>query len=287
MGSGEWDASTKAACDHNCGRFRKNARTKIMKLIAVAVLLTSSAASLVGQSRYETLLVPIVTSAAITGVGGAQFDCALYTYQTGAIQAQAQYYLSPSDGPRAINHGLSRVMVEHGINGRLLSLDRESSEVGLRLVLTSNYASGPPPKLNFVPIVGENDWRQGPSLFPLASGVLPGGAARSALRLYLRSQPQPSFAITVRVVGSLQLFDTLASTTVTTFSRDGDDASYPWYARLDLRSLFPVNPCTGFRCGAAGDIALVVEPTDKTTEYWGLLSITDNVTQDVLIDWTR
>jgi hypothetical protein len=258
-----------------------------MKLMAVVVLLTSSTVSLIGQNRYEKLLVPIVTSAAITGIGGAQFDCALYSYQTVLNRPRAQYYLSPSDGPGTIYVGLSRLLVEHGTNGRLLSFDRGDGEAGLRLVLTSNYVSGPAPKPNFVPIVREADWRQGSSLFPQASRVLPGSGSRSTLRLYLRNQPQPGFQVTVRLVGSLMLFDTIATTSVTAFSRDGDDASYPWYARLDLGALFPVAPCTGFRCGAVGDIALVVTPSDSTTEYWGLLSITDNVTQDVLIDWTR
>ncbi|HEX3067915.1 MAG TPA: hypothetical protein VHX14_05025, partial [Thermoanaerobaculia bacterium] len=83
---------------------------------------------MLGQS-HETVLVPVVTNAPVTGVGGAQFDCALYTY----------------------DNGLSRVMVEHGVNGRLLSIDHEIGQVGLRLVLTSNIASGPAPKPNFVP----------------------------------------------------------------------------------------------------------------------------------------
>ncbi|HEX7151335.1 MAG TPA: hypothetical protein VF618_07585 [Thermoanaerobaculia bacterium] len=77
----------------------------------------------------------------------------------------------------------------------------------------------------------------------------------------------------------------IRETTVALTSRDGTDASYPYFAELPLEEVcHPFSchsPCTG------GSQRVEVTPVSPGLRYWAMVSATDNFTQQVSLAWPQ
>lgn len=251
---------------------------------ALAVLFFLTFSPMVAAQPVQRVLVPIVTDHPLFGVGDSRFTSTLYAYSTAANGVTFQ--LGPSDLPVEVHSGLNQPLVTNGLSGRILSTTGDADAVAWRLVLLSGSTTINT-DTSFLPVAHERDWHRGVNVLPLIGGIYPDSQSRATLRIYLFDEPPPGFQMTVAAEASMAPLDNPGSFAVTTFTRSGTDASYPWYAGVSLTNRFTFVRCRFFDYACYGDISLRLIPNDPSIRYWALFSMTNNTNQTVLLDWTR
>ena len=233
--------------------------------------------------QTERVLIPFFAASTVHGAGGSQFLTSLVGCVVDADRAQ--FALSPADPPVSLLRGCQFVKpLNDSANGRLLTLDNiDSPHVSWRLVLSSAAADAGVARVTLIPIARERDWRSGTTVFPIVGGLFPGDSDRAMLRVYLLDEPPPGFNVSLELLTSAPL-DVTPSPFARDFQRDGNDSSYPWHTAVTLTNLFAVTPCRIFGYACLGITSIRLVPSNPNVRYWALLSMTDNKTQEVLVD---
>lgn len=240
-----------------------------MKRLAIALLLTTS--PLFAQNT-EKILFPVLSSSVVHGAFGSTFKTTLMAYLPPAPATSIVEYADPA--------GVS--------SGRLLTFDTSTA---FDYELLSTGTSAVPPDTTQLPVVRERDFRTGttyllgmpstPVYDPTHSQVPPlvvGWAERNTLRIYDVDNTGTFEADTTIVTGQ---FPSVSSPGphIRADRRDGNDASYPYYAVVNF------GPQCYTQQGTCIPVTsmIVIQPTSPAARYWAFLSTTDNTTQYVTI----
>ena len=243
------------------------------------------------QSTEERVLLPIYTDRRVPGANGWTFATTLQV-----LAAGARYSLPARDCRvvRCFERDFPfffpyDVVIPESVNGRFISVEAgKLSRLAPRLVLHYNSRLDSRFRDVRLPVVGEGEFLTGSSDFLKVNGVLANSPTRRyTLYLYLKDAPTANTAFRLTVLAEDPLNTVvLANTSVSQFRRDGNDASYPWYAIFRfpgvLETTCPpgrgLSPCDG-------DLRLRIDMDDPSAAYWPVLSRIDYITDSIFVDW--
>ena len=189
----------------------------------------------------------------------------------------------------AIN--IQRPEVTNGA-GRLLYVDTTTNGVAMSLLLRYGVLNDPYAHLTSVPVVRERDFLQGPTTFPQIPFLVEENpfsleaAPVHRIKLHLYDVDLEG-DMSVRIRYRNLALGAEITQDVALASRNGSNASFPWYAEVPIQSL-----CTPrgnhFPC-SSGQGVLVIEPFESRADpprqvrYWAMISMTNVRTGEVTI----
>ena len=176
--------------------------------------------------------------------------------------------------------------------GRLLYVDTATNRVAMSLLLRHGVLNDPYAHITSVPVVRERDFLQGNTTFP----QIPFFVEEKPFTLETTPVHRIKLHLyDVDLAGNLRVriryrnlslgWDITQDVSLT--SRNGSNASFPWYAEVPIQSLCTPRgnhfPCT------SGQGILVIEPFESVADpprfvrYWAMISMTNVRTGEVTI----
>jgi hypothetical protein len=267
---------------------RSNVQISVKRLCATIVLLAASA-SAQDLSGFERILFPVLSHGQLRGANGTVFRTEL----NASAQEPVAYYPATVNGGGP-SFGLQPAGIDSigffeeapSSAGRLLYFDR--TKTGRINFLFNLAVTGPDQSehTTTLPVVREQQFQSGPSVI-LGLATAPiydlsdhpptktiGFRARNHVRIY-DVDNTGTLAVRVRVtIPVLSAYGPFADYQVRLATRDGSDASYPYYVDLALPDLCITAP-TGITCRFFR-LTMSIEPSDPMARYWAFASATDN-----------
>ena len=265
-----------------------------MKRLFAVALLTAVSAGAQDLSAFEKILFPVLAADALHGANGTLFQTRLLASLTEPV---AFYPATTSGAPST---GLQPAGVDFvryfeaapRSGGRLLYFDRsKTSEVSFFFELDVTGPDGSVHRTT-MPVVRERNFERGPSVIvglttavKYARDVFPpqfvGFGSRNHIRVY-DVDNTGSLNVRVRVTNAALLaYGPFAEYQVPVATRDGVDASYPYYVDIALADLCITAP-TGNLCRDFG-LDVSIEPSDSGARYWAFASATDNTSGETSV----
>lgn len=265
-----------------------------MKRLLAVALLTAVSAGAQDLSAFEKILFPVLAADALHGANGTLFQTRLLASLTEPV---AYYPAIATGGPST---GLQPAGVDFvryfesapRSGGRLLYFDRsKTSEVSFFFELD---VTGPDGSIHrtTMPVVRERSFERGPSVIlglttavNYAGGVFPpqvtGFTARNHVRVY-DVDNTGNLSVRVRVTNAALLaYGPFAEYQVPVATRDGVDASYPYYVDIALPDLCITAPSGNVCHDYSLDVS--IEPSDSGARYWAFASATDNTSGETSV----
>jgi hypothetical protein len=273
----------------------------VLKYFAVAAL--TACFSFPGYSQdlsgFKKVLLPVYTSQPISGSNGSTFSTRL----TGYAETDIRYFgrvttageaagvftqeaFVPMSGYEALNYGPPRA------TGRFLFVQQDRyRDVALQYTLRSSDADKQTSdQVTTLPVVSTpltgRSWILNVPISPLLTQdlwpTLLGYGFRNMLRIY-DFDGDGSGEVDVRLFHEAFFGRTqeMESRRVKLDRRDGDDATFPFYAEVPIENRcipFSVHtPCLAFT------FRVEIDPVAPNAQYWAFVSTTDNRTQHVTI----
>ena len=265
-----------------------------MKRLFAVALLTAVSAGAQDLSAFEKILFPVLAADALHGANGTVFQTRLLASLTEPVA----YY------PATANGGPSAGVQPAGVDfvryfeaaprsaGRLLYFDRtKTSAVSFFYELDVTGPDGSVHRTT-LPVVRERNFERGPSVILglttqviYAGGVFPptvtGFNARNHIRVY-DVDNTGNLSVHVRVTNAALLaYGSFAEYEVPVSTRDGVDASYPYYVDIALPDLCITAPNGNLCHDYSLDVS--IEPSDSSARYWAFASATSNTSGETSV----
>lgn len=275
---------------------------RIALFLASFVLLSSF--SLHAQD-YELVLIPVVATGGVEGVGGARFSTSvsLMSAVDGVRYVPAYSFSSPAPATGTLNAFTVPIPPPFFTGprsraGRLLRIERwAADQVAIDAKLVSRRFENDPGSETTVPIVREDDFRTTVthilgirSAWTFSEALCPRTAFsrfRHTLRVY-DVDARGNGAVLVRVYadsGNGTFSSLVQEATLPLDHREGDDSSFPAFGELTINEICrPFScqlPCTG------GPMRVEIAPLTPGLRFWPLVTETDNATHQVTLAYPQ
>jgi len=275
-----------------------NLRTSAASIVLLLSILTTSRAHAQDLAGYQQLLLPVFSTAPVSGANGSTFGTSLLGY----TETDTSYYAGVPAGSTspgfitqpALNPGFTPLNYgAPGPGGRFLYVEKARvDDLALQYFLTSQPGPNAVAHVTALPIVrtpltGTSRLLGIPD-HPLIdypngqpAGVMLGFAQRNTLRVYdFDGDGSGQVSVERFVSGLFGRQGSLGKVVVNLNQRYGDDPTYPYFGQLDLDYCLPFSlhtPCSGF------DMRVEIVPLTPGLRYWGFVSSTDNTTAEVTL----
>lgn len=269
--------------------------------LALALGYAAGAQDLTG---YERVLIPIYAPEAVQGVGSSLFTTNLHVFTPNSVafwpDASGGAHVGAQIG--VLNPGMNTPFLGSIAEGsaRVMFISRSASSLSFDLKVTSIRdlkslsPRGPDFTYAWLPVIRENKFLSGAVRVlgvPFAYfneqdiGVGPCCESREQFRHTLRIYDidgSGETEVDVRILHPNAPGGILSERRVRLGSRDGADASFPYYAQVRID-----NPCFSRGAGHVGCVsafgAVEILPTNAHQKYWAFVTSTHNITHDIAL----